>query len=324
MLEDLKLSHRYNGFLFLAESTRNPPKLHSHHHVELEVNLVVRGTITYVVSGRRFTFQPGTLIWLFPNQEHQLVDRSDDAQYYVAVFKPSLIARSCRTEAYQDLKRKNFRQDGVLNTRLAPDSFDLIRKTMDSLMQGSLDPDLLNREAGFGVGSNFAFHHADPDGLNAGLHHLLLLCWRSRRTGSVLGDAVALNPFVHRALKLLSEGDLEQNLSQLANACGTSESYLSRIFRRQIGVPLSRYRNSLRLACFWEHYRQSEPKTLTQAVYAAGFGSYAQFYKVFTQTYGRGPRASLLNREIPPPASARPRTEPERPLRSPAQHNRLQ
>jgi hypothetical protein len=50
MLEDLKLGKGYDGFLYLAESTRNPPKLKSHHHVELELNLVVRGTITYVVS----------------------------------------------------------------------------------------------------------------------------------------------------------------------------------------------------------------------------------------------------------------------------------
>lgn len=75
--------------------------------------------------------------------------RSDNAQNYVAVFKPALIARSCRTDAYEGLKHKNHEKDGVLNTLLEPDSFDLVRKTMDSLMQGSLDPDLLNREAGF-------------------------------------------------------------------------------------------------------------------------------------------------------------------------------
>jgi AraC-like DNA-binding protein len=293
MLEDLKLGKGYDGFLFLADSTRNPPKLKSHHHIELELNLVVRGTITYVVGGQRFTFHPRTLLWLFPEQEHQLVDRSDNAQNYVAVFKPSLIARSCRTDAYQGLKQGNNQHDGVLNTLLEPDSFDLIRKTMESLMQGSLDPDLLNREAGFGVGSDFCFQHGDPDGLNAGLHHLLLLCWRSRRTGRVLGDAVSLHPAVRRALKVLSEGEWNQNLSLLARACGVSEAYLSRTFCRQIGVPLSRYRNSLRLSRFWEEYRQPEQKTLAEAVYAAGFGSYAQFYKVFTQAYGLGPRASV-------------------------------
>ena len=64
MLEDLKLGKGYDGFLFLAESIRNPPKLESHHHIELELNLVVRGTITYVVGGRRFAFQPRSLLWL--------------------------------------------------------------------------------------------------------------------------------------------------------------------------------------------------------------------------------------------------------------------
>src|SRR2546427_757952 len=144
MLENLKLGKSYDGFLYLAESARNPPKLKSHHHIELELNLVVRGTITYVVSGRRFTFPARTL---------------------------------------------------------------------------------------------------------------LLLCWRSQGTGKVLGDAVALHPAVGRALKLLSEGDWEHDLGRLAKACGVSEAYLSRTFSRQVGVPLSRYRNSLRLSRFWEQYR---------------------------------------------------------------------
>jgi methylphosphotriester-DNA--protein-cysteine methyltransferase len=98
---------------------------------------------------------------------------------------------------------------------------------------------------------------------------------------------------VRRALRVLSEDGWSRDLGELAEACGVSESYLSRTFRRQIGVPLSRYRNSLRLSRFWEEYRQPEQKTLAEAVYAAGFGSYAQFYKVFTQAYGRGPRACL-------------------------------
>jgi AraC-like DNA-binding protein len=291
VLQNLKLGPEYDGFLFLAESVRNPPILSSHHHVELELNLVVKGSITYVVGGRRFTFARRTLLWMFPAQEHQLVDRSDDAQYYVAVFKPELITRSCRSKAYTDLRRK--RHDGVLHTLLEPESFDLIRKTMDSLMRGSLDPDVLNREAGFGVRSDFSYRHGDPEGLNAGLHHLLLLCWRCQQHGKALGSDVVLHPAVRRALELLSEDGGDQDLGGLARRCGVSEAYLSRVFRRQIGVPLSRYRNSLRLARFWTAYRQPAQRTVSEAVYEAGFGSYAQFYKVFTQAYGRGPRACL-------------------------------
>jgi AraC-like DNA-binding protein len=298
VLENLKIGGGYDGFLYLVESTRNPPRLQSHHHVELELNLVLRGTITYIVSGKRFTFAPRTLLWLFPGHEHQLVDRADDAQCYVAVFKPSLIDRSRGTSLYEGLKHHQSEHGGLLKTLLKPDTFDLIRKTMDSLMQGALDPDLLNREAGFGANSSFSFEHHDPDGLNAGLHHLLLLCWRSQRTGKALGDAVTLHPAVHRAIRLLSDGDWQQDLAQLARACGVSEAHLSRTFHKQVGVSLTRYRNSLRLSRFWEEYRQPAQKNLAEAVYAAGFGSYAQFYKVFVQAYGRGPRASLA--EEPP------------------------
>jgi AraC-like DNA-binding protein len=299
VFENLKIGDGYDGFLYLVESTRNPPKLQSHHHVELELNLVLRGTITYIVNGKRFTFRPRTMLWLFPGHEHQLVDRADDAQCYVVVFKPSLIAKFTNAARYERLKGNQNEHGGLLKTLLKPDTFDLIRRTMDSLMQGGLNSDVLNREAGFGATSSFTFEHHDPEGLNAGLHHLLLLCWRSQGSGKVPGDAVTLHPAVNRAIKLLSEGDWQEDLGQLAKACGVSEAHLSRTFHRQIGVSLTRYRNSLRLSRFWEEYRQPSQKNLSEAVYAAGFGSYAQFYKVFVQAYGRGPRASLAEEQMP-------------------------
>ncbi len=293
MLVDLKLGKAFDGLLFLSDSTRHPQEIHSHHHHELELNLIVRGSITYVVDGRRFTFFPRTLLWLFPHQEHQLVDRSADSQLYVAAFKPALVKRSCRSTLNQGLKRNSVEHDGVLNTLLDPESFDLIRSIMDSLMLGSLDADILNREAGFGPASNFCFEHRDPDALNAGLGYLMLICWRSQLTGKTTRDPIVLHPVIRRALKLLSEDVKNESLEELAKACGASKSYLSRKFHQQIGVPLNRYRNSLRLSRFFQHYRESDGKTITEAVYAAGFGSYAQFYKVFAQAYGQGPREAL-------------------------------
>jgi AraC-like DNA-binding protein len=293
MLENLKLAPRYDGFIYLVESARNPPTIKSHHHVELELNLVVRGTISYVLGERRFTFGRRTLLWLFPSQEHQLVDRSYDAENYVAVFKPSLIARSCRSSIYEGLKRDRADVDGVLHTMLPVETFDLVRRTMDGLMVAAPDPDVLNREAGFGVNSDFHYDHGDPDGLNAGLHHLLLLCWRCQCAGKPLGGAVPLHSSVRKALELLSQRDVRLSLRSLARRCGASEAHLSRMFTQQIGVSVSRYRNSIRLGRFLEYYRQPEQKTITEAVYAAGFGSYAQFHRVFTQVYGSGPRECL-------------------------------
>lgn len=76
---------------------RNTPILRSNRHVELELNLVVQGSISYLVCGKRFTFGKRTLLWMFAAKEHELVNRSSDAQYYLAVFKADLIRTACRS-----------------------------------------------------------------------------------------------------------------------------------------------------------------------------------------------------------------------------------
>src|SRR5688572_33468561 len=46
----------------------------AHRHAELEVNLVVCGTASYLRGDRRYALTPGTLTWLFPGQNHVLVE----------------------------------------------------------------------------------------------------------------------------------------------------------------------------------------------------------------------------------------------------------
>jgi hypothetical protein len=72
VLQNLKLDRAYHGFLFLAESARNPPSLRSHHHAELELNLVARGTVTYVTeegSSKRGHYGTGRFPFILPFQK---------------------------------------------------------------------------------------------------------------------------------------------------------------------------------------------------------------------------------------------------------------
>jgi methylphosphotriester-DNA--protein-cysteine methyltransferase len=296
MLAPLKIDPEYEGFLFLAESVRNAPILVSHRHLELELNVVINGEITYLVDGRSYTSGRGTLLWMFPSQEHQLIHRTADAQYYVAVFKPDMIQRACRHDPYLALKADAPHEARMLRTVLSPQRFDFLQNLMVSTMAGSIDADVLNREGGFGFDSSFRYRHNDPDALNAGLRHLMLLGWRYQSEATARIDSQQLHPSVQKALTFLSEQDENESLESLARRCSVSSAYLSRMFRRQVGIPMNQYRNSLRLGRFWEFYSQETSMTLTEAMYAAGFGSYAQFYKVFRAQYGRGPR-DLLNGE---------------------------
>jgi AraC-like DNA-binding protein len=71
---------------------------------------------------------------------------------------------------------------------------------------------------------------------------------------------------------------------------------LAKHFRREVGVSLLDYRNRLRIERFLELARESG--NLLQAALDAGFGSYAQFHRVFRQQIGVTPKECL----------ARPRT----------------
>jgi len=44
VLENLNLRKENGGFVFLAEDAHGVPWLKTHHHRELEINLVLRGT----------------------------------------------------------------------------------------------------------------------------------------------------------------------------------------------------------------------------------------------------------------------------------------
>jgi AraC-like DNA-binding protein/mannose-6-phosphate isomerase-like protein (cupin superfamily) len=75
--------------------------------------------------------------------------------------------------------------------------------------------------------------------------------------------------------------------SALASHARTSQSELSRHFRREVGVRFVEYRARLRLMAFIA--KVDAGQSLTQAALDADFGSYAQCHRVFRRTLGCGP-----------------------------------
>lgn len=128
----------------------------------------------------------------------------------MAVFKPALIADAARGAGYEGRRRDKAEGDGVLSTTLAPATFDLIRNRMVVAVAEGFDGDLLNREAGYGLGSEFSFEHRDPDVLNAALLHLLLICLKCKRGRLAAEGAVELHPAIRRGLELIGDGLSEE------------------------------------------------------------------------------------------------------------------
>ena len=101
-------------------------------------------------------------------------------------------------------------------------------------------------------------------------------------------------PLVLRATRLLAD-DPSLGGKEIAAKLDISLSRLARVFKSSTGVSLVEYRNQLRLARF-RVLVDSGGENLLAAALAAGFGSYAQFHRVFRALRGTTPRDYVRRR----------------------------
>jgi AraC-like DNA-binding protein len=95
--------------------------------------------------------------------------------------------------------------------------------------------------------------------------------------------------------------DKDPSLSgkSMAKTVGISLSRLARLFKSELGLSLVEYRNRLRLERFFGLIDNGN-SNLLEAALASGFGSYAQFHRVFCGVYKKRPRDYLLTRKNAP------------------------
>ena len=106
--------------------------------------------------------------------------------------------------------------------------------------------------------------------------------------------AASNHPMIVHALRLLAK-DPSLSGKHLAMKLGISLSRLARVFKADTGLSLVEYRNRLRLERF-QVLVDAGGENLLEAALAAGFGSYAQFHRVFRALRGATPREYLRRR----------------------------
>jgi quercetin dioxygenase-like cupin family protein len=100
--EILRFPPERDGFVsFGGHRGRQHPM---HRHAELEMNLVTGGTAQYLLGDRRYDLCAGSLVWLFPRQDHVLLDRSPDYAHWVVVWRPEAVERACRSRPGHTLR----------------------------------------------------------------------------------------------------------------------------------------------------------------------------------------------------------------------------
>jgi AraC-like DNA-binding protein len=266
MIDDLGLRAGQDGRA--VRHAAGDARQRTHRHAEVEVNLAVRGTASYLLGERRYELTPGTLTWLFPGQDHVLVDESADHELWWAVFRPPLVARIATTREARPLLEED--PVGQFTCRL--DSARVVR--LGSLFREMDDAESL-----------------DDVLFNAGLQYLLIFAWRAFLDSDDLVEGTDLHPAVETVARLLRADPSAGDLASLARAASLSPSHLSRLFKAQTGVSISRFRNQQRLQRFQLFYGHGRRTTALAAALEAGFGSYAQLHRVFRELTGRSPSA---------------------------------
>jgi len=240
------------------EADADPSRRRPHRHEALEANLITGGHGAYLIGERRYRLQRGSVLFLFPDQEHLLLESSRDFTMWIAVFDRRL-ARELSAAA------------PLLRAR---DPGGVMLRSVDQSAYRALDA----------VAADIAQAEGDPLRCTAGLRWWALACWRAcERADDEPG--ISLHPSVARAVFALQR-DAGCDLPALAERTGLSASRLSRLFAEQIGQSVTAFRNRVRVERFLEHYGDGHRRTMLDAALEAGFGSYAQFNRVFHAQMG--------------------------------------
>lgn len=236
-----------------------------HHHDELEVNLVLAGRASYLLGNRRVPLPTGSMIWLFPKQEHVLIDWSDNFSMWVVIFKPALV------ELYTGERGRHILR--------SPDPGDVFCRQIDSR-----SVDILNH-----VYQGAFADNQDLEFINAALGYALVASWQAFQFSSESIPRTDVHPAVSKAARLISNAETSIPLNRLAREAGLSAARLSRLFKRQTGINLTAFQQRKCLERFLRLYRTGARYTLIEAALLAGFGSYPQFHRVFCRVMGMNP-----------------------------------
>ncbi|HYF51858.1 MAG TPA: AraC family transcriptional regulator [Planctomycetota bacterium] len=241
------------------------PEHFLHRHNELEACLVVRGHAVFIVENRKYVLKPQSMIWLFPAQEHLLVNQSRDFEMWLLLFGRRLLKKHCASPDSSTLRRADPKKHFCRTLPRA--EAEKLCALYAQLFQLREQRDLFN----------------------AGLGYALLASWTAQTKEGATESGKDLHPSVAHAVRLIQNERTPLTLPDICLSAGMSSSRLCELFKEQMGVTLIQYRSRQRLQRFFDLYGSGHQRNMLSAALEAGFGSYPQFHRVFKALTGTSP-----------------------------------
>lgn len=235
-------------------------------HRELVVLLGLAGRARYLLDGAVHELREGMLLWALAGQTHVLLSDAADFDMWVFVISQRVLA----PDSGPEWPPLSVESAALPSPRLLTPQATRDLSALADQVAAAGDPSLRRTGLRWWLARAWALWQQAPTGATRRVH-----------------------PAVARAARLLRERP-NADLDTVARTAGLSRDRLARLFRAQIGMALIDYRNDQRLAGVAAAVESGQHNLLAAAL-QAGFGSYAQFFRICVARRGCNPRRAFLS-----------------------------
>ncbi len=255
----MTLSYRTDYFIYHEAFDTPQVKSDTHFHEMVEVYYLLEGVACLYTNERLYRLVPGDLIILPPNLYHKMWYESDTHSRLLLNVKDTFVPRS----VYHKLSNVLYITKDRDLAQYLDNLFAKIKQTLDT-------PD-----------------EYQEDTLRCLSMDLFLSAVRS---GSSLLTPFVSNHYVSKAIAYIQDHFREKlTLSETADYCNVSPEYLSRIFRKEMGITFQEYVKFCRLKTAHSILSRGTKMSVAEVAFSCGFNDSNYFSALYKQTYRTSP-----------------------------------
>lgn len=240
-----------------------------HHHAFYEIFFFLSGDIDYLIESRLYHLRPGDLLLINPSEMHQPVFVPAQGFYerIVLWLEPSLLKELSRTE---DLSLC-FTKENLI--RLEPKEKETLLFYFAQLVKET---------------------HKKHAPVNEGEKALVTLILSEINEASLHPESLHaytedyLSPYTDKAVQYIAahlNGPL--SVRTIASYCAVSSQYLTKLFRKDLGITLHQYILQKRILSAQQY--MASGMNATEAARQCGFENYSTFWREYGKEYGLSP-----------------------------------
>ncbi len=232
-----------------------------HWHECFEIELVIGGSMTQIINGKKYELSRGDIYLLDPTDFHEIIS-SDHAEIYNLMFSENL--------PDDELTKKLLSSNETAVFHLEKREFESVSFILAEILRESKENQSCSEE--------YIKNLAE-----------CLFITISRRLSTVSSDTFRHDSGISRALLLIHTRFRENpKMTEIAEKASLNSSYFSALFHKSVGKTYKQYISELKLN-YAKKLLFSSKLSVTEICFACGYNSLSNFLREFRKFFGTTP-----------------------------------